>query len=164
MKNRIEQVAYELGYRVDKKGNLYNPKGKLIGGYIATTGYCRTNTRFLGKFKHLLTHRLQAYQKYGEKMYEEGICVRHFNDIKTDNSWDNILIGTQSENQQDIIRLRGTSKLYPKVKQNVKNIKYKNRNEIMEYYEKHRSYKKTMEKFNIKSSSTLHHIINKRII
>lgn len=50
----------------------------------------------------LKVHRLQAFQKYGELLFEKGVQVRHLNNIQCDNSIDNIEIGSQSQNQLDI--------------------------------------------------------------
>lgn len=47
-------------------------------------------------------HRLQAYQKYGDAIYQKGIVVRHLNDVKTDNSISNIAIGSYADNVRDI--------------------------------------------------------------
>lgn len=41
-----------------------------------------------------MIHRLQAYQKFGDKIYEDGIVVRYLNGDRYDNSYDNIGIGT----------------------------------------------------------------------
>ena len=52
-------------------------------------------------------HHLQAYMKYGDGIMcnsSHGAVVRHFNDKKADNSYDNILIGTQADNIKDAIR------------------------------------------------------------
>jgi hypothetical protein len=43
-----------------------------------------------------------AYQKYKEMALSNGIQVRHLNGESLDNSYHNISIGTQSENQMDI--------------------------------------------------------------
>jgi hypothetical protein len=39
--------------------------------------------------------------KYGEKLFDDGVQVRHRNSIQEDCSWDNILIGTLTENNRD---------------------------------------------------------------
>jgi hypothetical protein len=49
----------------------------------------------------LKIHKLQAYKKFGEEIFKQGIVVRHLNGNKTDNSWENISIGTQSDNMMD---------------------------------------------------------------
>lgn len=102
-------------------------------------------------------HRLQAYQKYGDMLYGEGMMVRHLNGDSLDNSWGNIAIGTNSENQMDIpeqirlFRARYASSFMQK----------HNHDDIISFYKENKSYKKTMEKFEISSKGTLHYILNK---
>ena len=96
-----EQIAYERGYRVTKDGQLIGLSNKVVG-YDKGNGYECIRIYINKKYKNLLTHRLQAYQKYGNKLYEDGIVVRHLNSNSLDNSWDNIVIGTQSDNMMDI--------------------------------------------------------------
>jgi hypothetical protein len=95
--------AYARGYRITRDGQLISPSRKNpVGGYINTTGYRETGLPFKGRNAvKLLFHRLQAYQKFGDAMFEEGIEVRHLNGNPLDNSFDNIAIGTQSENSMD---------------------------------------------------------------
>ena len=94
-----EQIAYEKGYRVTKDGQLLNPKGRKIGS-INSHRYERTTIN--EKQKTIFTHRLQAYQKYGSKLFGDGIVVRHLNGNRLDNSWNNIAIGTQKDNAMDM--------------------------------------------------------------
>lgn len=54
-----------------------------------------------GKKKNYYIHRLAAYCFYGERIFDEGIVVRHLNGDKTDCSKGNIAIGTTSENHMD---------------------------------------------------------------
>jgi len=157
MKNKIEYIAALRGYVVTEDGILLNPKGIKIAGYLNHMGYYKTQIRVKGVITELCPHRLQAFQKYGNKLFEKGIIVRHLNGISTDNSWDNILVGTQSDNMLDIpeqIRIK-------KAKYAASFIKKYDKTEVREYYSLTNSYKKTMEKFNISSKGTLHYILNK---
>ena len=97
-----EQIAYDRGYRVTKEGQLFNPKGKVIGEYAYSRSYKKTAILINKKKTNISTHRLQAYQKYGDKLFEDGIVVRHLNGNSLDNSWDNIAIGTLKDNAMDI--------------------------------------------------------------
>ena len=99
--NHYEKLIYKRGYRIGKDGHAFNPKGKevkgkLKNGYLVfavkNTEQKRIDVRF---------SRLQAYQKYGDKLYQSGIVVRHLNNNKLDNSWDNISIGTYHDNMMD---------------------------------------------------------------
>jgi len=154
---RLEQIAVKRGYIVSEEGVLYNPKGNKIGS-IHNSGYHRTNIRINKKETNLMAHRLQAYQKYGDILYNKGVMVRHYNGNKLDNSWGNILIGNNSQNQLDIpknIRIKRSLNSW-------KNTRKYDRDEVIEYYNKVKSYKKTKEKFDISSSGTLHFILNGR--
>lgn len=94
-----------------------------------------------------MIHRLQAYQKFGDKIYEKGIVVRHLNGDRYDNSYDNIGIGTIIDNKNDI----------PKelISINCGQIKRKYSKEIVENirkdYENGLSYSSIMTKYHITS-------------
>ena len=53
------------------------------------------------KNKHCKFHHLQACQKFGDKIYEEGMVVRHLDGNPLNNTWDNIEIGTDYDNHMD---------------------------------------------------------------
>ena len=157
---KIEKILFNKGYRITQSGIILNPKGIEIKGVINNNGYIAINTRvgIESKQKSCGVHRLQAYQKYENEMYKEGIEVRHLNGIKTDNSWDNILIGTHSENMMDIPEhIRIAKAVYA----SSFNKKHDKEAIIKWYKENGKSYKKTMHEFNISSKGTLHFILNK---
>lgn len=149
--------TYKKGYRIDNAGIAINPKGLAVKGVIDSNGYKAIKTRVKGKVVEVQHHRLQSYQKYGDAMFKDGIVVRHLNGIKTDNSWDNIGIGTGKENAMDIPKhIRIARSLYAasfNKKHNAETIK-------KWHYENGSSYKKTMDLFNISSKGTLHYILN----
>lgn len=140
--------AYEKGYRVIS-GIAFRKDGYQMSSIKDGRGYLFFKPN---KYTPVYLHRLVAYQKYGEKIFEDGIQVRHKNNIKTDNIDSNILIGNQSQNMLDIPkkqrRINASHKKYP-------------HEEIIEYYSQVKSYKKTMDKFSISSKGTLHYILNK---
>lgn len=151
-------VAVERGYRVSKEGVCYNNKGNSVGYDCKRSGYSFLKLKIDKKPINVRIHRIQAYQKYGDKLFEQGIVVRHKDRDGFNNSWDNILIGTASENRMDVpkgIRKRSAMIATSFVR------KY-DRNVVKEFYSKTKSYKKTMEKFNISSKGTLHFILNGR--
>jgi len=99
-------LAYERGFKVTKDGNLISSTGKKVVGFTTSNGgYLRYNIsdrRGQGfRNRSFMLHRLQAYQKFGDKLFELGLQVRHLNGNSLDNSWDNIEIGTASQNQLD---------------------------------------------------------------
>lgn len=116
--NEFVRIAYEKGYTVDKTGQVFNPRGKPIKGYIqkkktkqkGKDSGVRLNHTFgvsppgNGYTTHpVKTHRFVAYMKYGEKAFKAE-CVRHYNDNSLDNSWDNIILGTHYDNHLDAVR------------------------------------------------------------
>lgn len=157
--NKILIKAYRKGYRVID-GKVYNPFGyqlklRNINGYYHFnfgSGSGRTQ-------KRIKVHRLVAYQKYGDKLFESGIEVRHKNNDSKNNLDDNILIGTSSQNKMDINpedRLEHAKKASSHIR------KFSNAEveEIRRTYAGIRSYKQVMEMFDISSKGTLHHILN----
>ncbi len=153
--NRNEIIAYNLGYRVNKKGDLIGLKGNPVGSL--SNGYYKIKIRIKDGYINCLTHRLQAYQKYGEDIYKKGIVCRHLNGNPLDNSIDNIAIGTQSDNMMDRKKEDRIAHAKLASSYNQKHNPYI----IKKYYFKVKSYKKTMEEFDISSKGTLHYILNK---
>ena len=156
---KIEEIAYKKGYRVTENGLFLNPKGKVIGT-LNRKNYTVTCLRINKKLKHLKAHRLQAFQKYSFNLYNEGIEVRHKNGDPLNNSWNNILIGTSSENKLDIPK-----QVRIKRAQHAASFKKKYNNEdVIAYHNKIKSYKATMLKFDISSKGTLHYILNNSLV
>lgn len=152
-----EKLAKDKGYSFDKEGNLLGPKGKCIAKYANSNGYYVFSIRYKTVRMNLGVHRFQAYLKYGDKIYEKGIVVRHLNGNKFDNSWNNIAIGTAKENTDDIPRdiiMRNCLIATSFVRKYDKDI-------IRAFHNTGKSYKETMKEFNISSKGTLHFILNK---
>jgi len=153
---RTEEYYYNKGYKISKSGEIINPRNKVIKGSISASGYLVIGGRINGKRTGCSVHRLQAYQKYKKALYEENIEVRHLNGDPLDNSFDNIKIGSHSENMMDITR-----------ENRVKNalhatsfIRKYDKSMVKKFHNKSKSYKKTMSRFGISSKSTLHYILN----
>lgn len=155
--NGLIIAVYRKGYRVTREGNVLGLKKKTLSNKtINKNGYHYFSFRFNGKREIVMTHRLQAYQKFGNTLFSKYKVVRHKDGNCLNNSWDNILIGTQSENMLDIPKntrvkraLHASSFL----------TKY-NKDEIREFHQKHKSYKKTMKRFEITSKGALHYVLN----
>ena len=96
-----EEFAYERGYRVvgDK---VISHLGNTIKTRLTPAGYPIFSIWFNGKCRTVPVHRLVAFQKFGQKVYEKGIQSRHLDGNKLNFLGENIAIGTQSENQLDI--------------------------------------------------------------
>jgi len=153
------EYAYKKGYRVTSSGTAINLKGEEIGSKC-NDGYIYFGIRVYGVSRKIAVHRLQAFQKYGKSLFDSGIVVRHKNSNPTDNSFDNILIGSHQDNMLDIpenIRysrsLHATSFVRKYDKEEVKSF----------YAQSGNSYSKTMAHFGISSKGTLHFILNGRV-
>jgi hypothetical protein len=93
--------AYEKGYRAIN-GKAFNPKGKEIKLSDNYKGYPKINVYINRKCFTVPIHKLVAYEKFGHAMFGKGIQVRHLNGNKWDFTFENIEIGTQSDNRRDI--------------------------------------------------------------
>lgn len=91
------------------------------------------------------------------------MVIRHLNGNSFDNTFNNIGIGTPHDNSMDIPKeVRQRSAIYASkaaIKYPIELVQ-----EIKEFYNQCKSYKQTMEKYNIFSKGTLWHILNGRKI
>jgi hypothetical protein len=102
--------AIERGLRIEKDGTVIGTKGLPIKGSIISRckkqkgqrEYLASVYRHKGQKAKIRFHRLQAYTKYGDALFEEGIETRHGEGGPLDNSWDNITIGTHKDNMNDV--------------------------------------------------------------
>lgn len=97
--------AAEKGYTTDGLGEIVSPSGLVLKQNILTTK-CGYQSREFGirhgkNAQNVPSARFIAYLKYGTSIFAPGTEVRHLNGNSLDNSWDNIAIGTPSENQMD---------------------------------------------------------------
>lgn len=162
--NLVLLHAYDLGYRCDDLGNVTSKKGQLIP-YTDSRGYLSFSVRIYPPIhhkkisRHLPVHRLQAYQKYGDKIFEKGIHVRHLNGNPLDNRVENILIGSASENMMDKPKeVRSWCAI--NASNSIRKFSNLEMIEIKKFHNEFKSYEKTMKKFNIGSKGTLHRILN----
>ena len=72
--SRNEIEAFNKGYRINKDGVVIY-KDKLVNGFIRKVYKIFGFRSIEGKRLHCKFHRLQAYQKFGDKIYENGIVV-----------------------------------------------------------------------------------------
>ena len=102
-RNQIIIESAKRGYIVSELGVVKGLRKNILKLTVAKGYYCFTIRFGLKNKGHgVYVHRLQAYQKFGTKFFEEGIQVRHVNGNSLDNSFENIQIGTHSENMLDI--------------------------------------------------------------
>ena len=95
-------IAIERGYSCTKEGLIITPKyPDGYKGNLNSKNYYDIRLEIDGKPVQIKVHRLQAYQKFGDQIFDKTYVVRHLNNDKTDNSWDNIEIGTMKDNWLD---------------------------------------------------------------
>ena len=102
--NRVILFTVKKGYVVNKDGDVfYNGRKRSLNK--DHKGYFYFSVRFVEnnkvQIKKVYVHKLQAYIKFGNKLFEEGIEVRHLDNDSTNNKWDNIDIGDRSQNELD---------------------------------------------------------------
>ena len=153
----ITRLSKEKGYYVDKKGDVFNKDGKSISlsSNNKGTGYKSFNIRVNGSNPtRSFVHRLQAFQKFGDVIFKEDMVIRHLNGDSLDNSFENIGIGTLSDNMLDI----------PKEKRvlNASNPKH-DHEKIIQDFKNGYTYKEIMEKYGITSKGTVSFIVNKSL-
>lgn len=95
--SRIEEITAKRGYSVTSDGRVIKPDGKQAktwprNGYQVFSGT---------KHHKCKVHRLQAWQNFGDKIYQPGIVVRHLDGNPNNNSAENITIGTDTQNAMD---------------------------------------------------------------
>lgn len=96
--------AFNKGYRV-VDGKAFNPKGKELKGYKRKTPnfYWEFSVWLpsVSKMVSVRFHQLVAYQKFGDRVFESGIEVRHLDNDSQNNHEDNIGLGSPSDNYYD---------------------------------------------------------------
>jgi hypothetical protein len=102
-----------------------------------------------------------GYLKFGDEIYTKGMQVRHLDGNPLNNSWDNIDIGTQSENMHDIPKERRVECAL-KATQRVKRYSDEDVLEMKRLRDNGAKYSEIMERFNISSKGTLSFILNDR--
>lgn len=160
--NRALIEAYNKGYRITEKGDVLGVRGRKLSPRIQY-GYKKFCTRLESGERYIVNyHRLQAYQKFGDKMFEEGIVVRHLDGNSSNNSWYNIAIGTESDNSMDKdpkVRKKVATNASRKMQDNTRS--YEERCLIYEDLKNGIPYTEIMIKHGISSKGTLSFMKNK---
>lgn len=101
-------MAAKSGYTVTREGRLLKPDGEPAAVYPDKNGYFRHSIGKAcggkGANRAIFIHRLVAFIKFGMAAFAKGMVTRHLNGDSRDNSYDNISIGTQSQNVMDMPR------------------------------------------------------------
>jgi hypothetical protein len=107
----------------------------------------------------ILAHRFIAYQKFGNKIFDKTLMIRHLNGNSLDNSWDNLELGTNQDNQMDIPKDKRIQRSSKGGKAS-KKFSFEEIDQIREEHQSGLSYSELMIKWNISSKGTMSHIIN----
>lgn len=171
MKNLSKKNLYILesfseGYDINEKGELIRKDLTIKNKFrIGKNGYYNVTLRLPSCEKaDVKIHKLQAYKKYGEEMFKKGIVVRHFDGDRLNNTWDNILIGSYSDNQMDIpkeSRVNSAIKATRQMQDNTRS--YEERCLIYDDLNLGLTYSEIMKKYNISSKGTLSFMKNKSL-
>lgn len=154
--NEAILIAFNKGYSYDELGNIYGPKGNLKILNIRKDGYKTFSVRCERCMKCIKVHRFIAYNKYKNELFKEGIIVRHLDGDPLNNSYNNILIGTHSDNAMDI------SKYIRQTRAKYANRKYSDEfiDELRSEYALGSTYKILKQKYNI-PKATLSYYLSK---
>ncbi len=94
------RAAAERGYAVDQFGAVISPRGLTLKLMVRTHNAMRYLCFSVGDRK-VKVHRFVAFLKFGARALRRGVHVRHLNGDNMDNSWGNIKLGNQSQNERD---------------------------------------------------------------
>jgi hypothetical protein len=164
--DELIKFAYSKGYDFTMEGDIIGPSGKKLKLQITKNNNGVKYYRFGVKTKqnekrNVNVHRFIAYHKFGNKIHEPGMYVRHLDNDSLNNSYDNIGIGTASDNQMDRPE---EERMACSINAATKRRKFSDK-EIEEIRKKHKngsSYKTLMKEYNISSKGTISYIINNK--
>jgi len=154
-------IAYEKGYRIKNKEVVSPFRKKPLKQRINSSGYLSfsVSTNLNNRMHTIPVHRLLAYQKYGKHYFSPGIVARHRNNNKINNSFRNVIIGTESENMMDKPPAQRRT-LAANAAKHLRRFTDKEIFKIRIFHIKYKSYKKTMAEFHISSKGSLNYILN----
>ncbi len=167
-KNYAVVIAHELGYVVDEYGNVISPYSnkqlKLVNSYNNTRKvYLKFSINHNKKHYNVMVHKLVAFQKFGKDCFGTDIVVRHLNDDSTDNSYNNIDIGTQSDNQNDRSK-DDLVKCAINASTNIRKFSDIVVSQIKSDRLKGMTYTQLMDKYNISSKGSVNNILNRKYV
>jgi len=155
--NDILFEAKKKGYYVDDDGKVFSSK-KQLSLRKAQNRYYFT-IRYYGQRTTISVHKFVGYLKYGDIIFNDGVVVRHLDGDSLNNSWENIGIGTQSDNMMDIPQAVRIKKA---INASSKRRRFSNDDvqQIICDRKSGMTYQKICEKYNT-SKSTLSYLFNK---
>lgn len=94
--------AKKKGYYVDMDGNVYSSHKKLKLKVSQDRYYF--SIRYYKERTIVPVHKFVAYLKYDDQIFKDGIEVRHLDNNSLNNKWDNIGVGSHSDNMMDMLK------------------------------------------------------------
>lgn len=97
-------AAYQKGYRASESGQVYKPCGEVVRLHSCgdpKKPYLTFRSPGAGRWVNVPVHKFVSFCKFGESSLREGTHTRHLNGNPTDNRWENIAIGSRSDNMMD---------------------------------------------------------------
>ena len=158
--NKYEQVLLK-GYTITKEGFVTGIRKKVLTLRPDKYGYYRFVFRTKDRQLDIYYHKLQAYIKYGKSSLEKGIETRHLDGNPKNNTWNNIAIGSRSDNKMDMPK--DTRLAISKHANYIKSLKPKYNNfEIIQDKNSGMKRKNIMRKHGISSTGTYHLITTRK--
>jgi len=154
-------MAYNQGYRVSADGL------EVISPYSGLPLKLQLNNKGYLEFKiqekyrvSVRVHRLQAYQKYGDKLLIDGVLVRHLNGDSKDNNVNNIALGTYSDNAFDKSELNRTEHAL-KGSRSQRKLSWEQMEQLRQDRTDGATYKVLCERYEV-AKSTVSYIVNNK--
>lgn len=147
-----------MGYRVNYEGTTVTYQNRPVALQLNRDGYYRFSFGPKTKRRNLRVHRLQAFQTYGEDLYEMGIVCRHIDGNSHNNHASNIILGTQSQNVMDMTEEARKAK----AKRAASKLKKYDYQLVRDFYNAH-GFRAAMAHFGIKSKGSMHYILKNTI-
>ena len=157
--------AYKKGY-IAKNNQVISHLGNSLK-LRKTKGYLNFSVRpdwetNRTRTYNIYIHRLVAYEKFGDKMFDGDLLVRHLDENPLNNHPDNLELGTDHDNMMD---RKPEARLRYALKATIVNRKFSDLEiELIRQDSKiHKlTYPQIMKKWNISSKGTLSYIINNK--
>lgn len=157
--NKRMLAAIADGYHVIN-GEVFSPyRNKPLKASPDDRGY----RSFTYQKKPVYVHRVVAFQKYGYKMFDPELEVRHLDNNKLNNVDDNIVLGTHTDNMRDCLEDVRVNKSI-KASTRLRKFSDEEMEEIRACRKEGSTYSELMSQFNISSKGSLHYILNTKYV
>jgi hypothetical protein len=152
IKDQAIVEATRKGYTA-QNGKIYNKDGKEVKLGLKNGAYLFFSVRDArNRTVAIMVHRFVAYQKFGDKIFDKKIHVRHMDSNSQNNNESNLELGTVQENMLDKskeVRVQAALKATAHVKKH-------DHSKIIDLKNQGLSYKQIMKELGITSKGTIH--------